>query len=76
VLQIRRDAYFLQEPLSAKHRGELGMENLYRNLAIVLLVVRKVDGRHTSGTQLSLDGVDGERTLNLAEGLSHFVDVF
>jgi hypothetical protein len=49
------------------------MKNLYRNLAIVFLVVRKIDGRHAAAAQLALDEIGGERLPNRFEALSHFV---
>jgi hypothetical protein len=73
VLQIGGDSDLLEESLSAEHRGQLGMKNLYRNLAIVFLVVRKIDGRHAAAAQLALDEVGGERLPNRFEALSHFV---
>jgi hypothetical protein len=73
VLQIGGDSDFLEESLGAQHCGQLGVQNLYRNLAIVFLVVREIDGRHPTTAQLALDCIGGERTLHLFKTFSHFV---
>ncbi len=71
MLQIGSNSDFLKESLSAKDGGQLGMEDLYRNLAIVFLVMREVNGGHPTSAQFALDGVGGERTLHLLETFSH-----
>ena len=73
MLEIRGDSDLLEESLSAQDSSELGMQNLDRDFAIVLLVVGEINGGHAAGTQLTLDGISRERTLNLFETLSHIV---
>lgn len=53
------------------HRGELGVENLDGDFAVVFPVVREVNRRHAAAAQLTLDGVSGESTLDLFDALSH-----
>ena len=45
------------EPLGAEHGGELGLEDLERDLAVVLEVLGEVDGGHAALAQLALDAV-------------------
>ena len=73
VLQISRDSYFLEETLGAQHCGQLGVQNLDRDFAIMLLVVREIDGGHPTTAQFALDCISGERTLHLFKTFSHFV---
>ena len=54
-LQPRGELDLAQEPLGAQRRGELGAEHLERDLAVVLEVVREVDGRHAAAAELALD---------------------
>jgi hypothetical protein len=72
MLQVGGDPYFLQESLGPKHRGELGVQNLDGDPAVVLFVVREINGRHPAAAELTLDGVGGERTLNLFDAISHW----
>jgi len=57
MLQVRRDLDFSEEPVNAEHRAELGLEHLERDLAVVLDVARKVDGRHAAGADFALYGI-------------------
>ena len=55
-----------EKPLAAQRRGEIGVEHLDRDAAIVLHVVREVHGRHAAATELALDAVAiGERLTEL-----------
>ena len=47
----------VKEPLGAEYRGELGMKDLDRDLAVVLEIVRQVDRRHPARAELALDAV-------------------
>jgi hypothetical protein len=71
VLKIGGKFDFLEESLWAEHSGKLGVQYLDRDLAIVLLVVREVNGGHATSAQFALDGVSGERTLNQFNAFSH-----
>ena len=72
VLQVRRDLDLAQESLGAEHRGELRLEHLDRDVAVVLEVVREVDRRHAARAELALDAVAvGEGGREAEEGLAH-----
>ena len=45
------------EPLGAEHGGELGLQDLERDLAVVLEVLGEVDGGHAALAELALDAV-------------------
>ena len=55
MLQARNRLDLAEESIRADHRGELRLEHLDRDLAIVLEVVREVDRRHAALAELSLD---------------------
>ena len=57
MLQVRRDPDLGEEPLGAQHGAQLGIEHLERDVAIVLQVLREVDGGHAAGADLALDPV-------------------
>ena len=46
-----------EEPLGTDDGSQLRLEDLERDLALVLEVVRQVDCGHTALAQLTLDGV-------------------
>lgn len=46
-------------------------EESYGDLAIVLLVVSEIDGGLSTAAELTLNGVGGERLLNLFKTFSH-----
>ena len=55
VIQSRRDADLAQEALAGDRACEVGLEHLDGDVAIVLEVVREVDGRHAAAAELALD---------------------
>ena len=55
--QIGGDLDLGQKAIGAEHRAELRLEHLDRDVAVVLQVVREVDGRHAAGAELPLDAV-------------------
>src|SRR4029079_13207771 len=57
MLQRRRRLDLDDESLGAQHGREFGLQGLDRDLALVLEVVREIDGRHAARTQLALDPV-------------------
>ena len=57
VIELRRDAHLLEEPVGADDGGEIGAEHLERDVAIVLEIAREVDGRHSSGAELATDPI-------------------
>ena len=62
VLELRREANFTQEPISAQDGSELGTQHLERDRAVVLPVAGEIDRRHPAVAELALDRVAvGER---------------
>ena len=57
MLQVRRRLDLGEEPLGAECRGEIGVQHLDRDLAVVLEVVREVDRGHAARAELALDAV-------------------
>lgn len=68
MLEMRGDFYLAEEALGAEHRGELGVKDFDRNVAIVLFVVGEIDGCHSAPAELALDSVGGEAALNVFKG--------
>ena len=69
MLQRRRRLDLLHEPLGAEHRGELGLEELERDLAIVLQVGAQIHRRHAALTEMALDAVAAREGRVQAVGL-------
>ena len=61
MLQGRRGLDLDDEPLSAEDRGQFRFENLDRDLAVVLEIVREIDRRHAASAELALDGDTRDR---------------
>jgi hypothetical protein len=57
VLQVGGRLDLGEESLGPHHGGELGLQDLERDLALVLEVVGEVDGRHAALAELALDTV-------------------
>ena len=57
MLQRRRGLDFGEESLAPDHRGELGSQDLERDVAIVAEVPREVDRGHTTSAELAFDPV-------------------
>ncbi len=57
VLQVGGDPDLVEEAFGAQDGGQLGMENLDRDLALVLDIVGQVDRRHAAAAELTLDRV-------------------
>ena len=57
MLQVGGDLDLGEEPLGAEHGGELGLEDLDGDLAVVLEVVGEIDRRHAALAELALDAV-------------------
>ncbi len=55
MLQVRCDLNLAQESFSTQHRTELGLQDFYCDIAIVLDVVSQIDRGHATDAQLSLD---------------------
>src|SRR5512146_659734 len=55
--ETRRDADPLEEALRAHRGDQLGIQELERNLPIVLEIVREIDSCHPAGADFTLDGV-------------------
>src|SRR6185503_16579705 len=52
--QARNCPYFLKKPLSAKCGGNVGVENLYGNVAVVTGIARAVNRGHSATAELVL----------------------
>ena len=46
-----------KKPLGAERRGELRVQHLDRDVAVVPDVAREVDGRHAAAADLALDAI-------------------
>ena len=57
MLQPRGEADLALEPLGAERDGQLRMEHLERDRAVVLEVVREKDGGHAPASDLALEGI-------------------
>ena len=57
VLEVGGGGDLAQEPLGADDRGQLRPEHLDRHLAVVLEVLRQVDGGHAAGAEFLLEAV-------------------
>ena len=55
VLQVRRGLDFREETFRSYNCGQLRLEDLERNVPVVLYVLGEVDGGHPTFAQLSLD---------------------
>ncbi len=70
--QPRSDFYFAQETLRPKGSGQLGAEDLDRDVAVVLQVFSEIDRRHPARTELALDTISiSERSFQAFEGVGH-----
>ena len=67
VAEARRDLDLAEKPLRAERGGQLGPEDLYRDLAVVLEVLGKIDRCHPAAADLTPDGIavgeSGSQTL-------------
>ena len=57
MVELGGDGDLAEEPLGAERVGEFGVEDLDRDRAIVLEIVREVDGGHAALPELALDAV-------------------
>jgi len=57
VVQSRRDFDLLQETLGANRCRQIGLEDLERDLSVVLDVFREINGGHATGPDLADDRV-------------------
>ena len=57
MLEVRSRLDLSQEALGADDCCELGLQHLQRDFALVLDVLRWVDGRHAAFTEFGLDAV-------------------
>jgi hypothetical protein len=72
MLQVRRATDFFEKALGADRCGELRFENLERNGAVVLDVVRQIDRGHAAGAELAVNAVvRGQCRLQVGEKGSH-----
>ena len=72
MLQRRDGLDLAQEPLGADHGGELGLEDLDGDLAVVLEVLGEVDRGHAARAELALDAVAvGKSCCKVGPGVGH-----
>ena len=72
MLQRRSGLDLDDEPLGAEHRGQLGLEHLERDLAVVLEVLRQKHRGHAALTEFALDAIAvGERGGEAGKRVSH-----
>ncbi len=72
MLQVGGDADLAEEPFVAERLGQLRMNHLDGDLAIVLEVVGQPDRRHASAAKLSLyPVVAGKRGLEPGKNVGH-----
>ena len=57
MLEPRGEPHFTLEPLGAERGGELRVEHLERDGAVVAEVLRQIDGGHPAAAQLPLQPV-------------------
>ena len=66
MTELRGDGDFALEPVGPDLDGQLWVQHLHRDRAVVLLVLGQVDRGHTAAAKLSLDAVAaGERGAKL-----------
>ena len=62
MVEPRGELDLAKKPVGAERCGEVGVEDLEGDDAIVLAVLGEVDGRHPAAAELAIDGVGaGER---------------
>ena len=57
MLEARGDLDLREEALDTEHGAERGIEDLERDLAVVLAVTREIDRRHATAREFALHGV-------------------
>ena len=57
VREVGRRRDLCQEPLGSHYRREFGLEDLERDVTLMLQVVGQVDRGHTALTEFGLDAV-------------------
>ena len=71
MLELRDGLDLLREPIGAERGGELGAQHLDGDLAVVLEVEGKIDGRHPAGAELTLDRVPARESRGETGGVGH-----
>lgn len=75
MVQLGCHPNLAEEPLASQHLGQLGLQYLERDVAIVLQVARQIDHGHSTMADLALDRVpapEGGRELVLQFGQGGF----
>ncbi len=57
MIEPRSQLDLAQKPLRAQGRSEIRMENLQGHDAVMLYILRKVNGGHSALSELAIDGV-------------------
>ena len=72
VTDMRGDVHLAEKAIPTDCRGELRVQNFYRDLALVLSVIGEKHSRHSTAAYFARDGVpvsqDGSKTF---EEVSH-----
>lgn len=72
MLERRGGLDFDHEAVGAEHRGKFRLEELQRDLAIVLEIVAEIDGRHAALAEVALDPISaGEGRVEAVGLLGH-----
>ena len=72
MLEIGRDLDLGQEALGPDHRGQLRLQDLERDLSVVLDVVGEVDGSHPALADVTLDAVPTfQRSVQTGSDVGH-----
>jgi len=57
MLKLRGRLDLREKTLGPECSGEIGMQNFYRDVAIVSEIVSEVDGRHSTGADFAVDAI-------------------
>ena len=57
MIETRGELDLSEEPVRAESRGEIGMQNLERNQALMLCILREIYSCHSTASKLAVDGV-------------------
>ena len=72
MLQLGRDLDLAVEPLRTDGCGQLRVEHLDGDVALMLQIQGQIDRGHAAATQLALDGISvGKSDLETGEDLGH-----
>ncbi len=68
----RSDLDLAKKPIGPEGSGQIGTQDLYRHLAVVLHILGEIDSRHAAGAEFAFDLVfAGEGGREAGEDVSH-----